>query len=92
MEAVVRSIADAWEPYLGAVLAEERARDAATVLMVSELSPEHVADTLTRCFLRATQPPYSVRRFSGSTVVDAVQAAVDALGGADQEPEDRPLS
>lgn len=74
-------IADAWEPYLGRPLAEERARDAATALMAHDLiDAERVSDTLTRCFLRATQPMYGQRRMSGSLVVDAVVAAVHALG------------
>jgi hypothetical protein len=83
VEAVVRLIADAWEPYLGPELAEERARDAATVLVAGkELSEEHVASTLTRCFLRAMRPPYNRPRMSGSMVVDAVQAAIEALAQA----------
>ena len=76
---VVSIIADAWAPYLGRQLAEERARDAATILLLKpDLGPKEVADTLTRCFFRVVREPYNLN-LSGSTVIDAVNDAIEAL-------------
>lgn len=81
MNEVVAAIAGAWEAHLGAEVARERARDVATILLLGEspLTPERVSDTLARCFVRAAHPMYGGRRLSGSTVVDAVNDAIDAL-------------
>lgn len=81
---VVAVLKDAWAPFLGHELAEERARDAATILIAGDrpLTPERVSDVLTSCFVRASQPMYGGKRFSGSTVIDAVNDAIEALAAA----------
>lgn len=81
VQVVWKAIAAAWEPYLGEWLAEERARNATTRLMLGgELTEERVADVLTRCFMAATKPMYKLPyRLTGSAVIDAVTAAVEAL-------------
>lgn len=86
---VVAAITVAWEPFLGAELAEERARDVATILIAGSepLTPERVSDVLTRCFLRASQPMYGGKRLSGSSVIDAVNDAIEALAAAGGIPQ-----
>lgn len=77
-------IAEAWEPFLGASVAEERARNAETVLRhLEELTPESVTSTLSRILMMARLPEYGSVALNGSTVIDAVHAAVKAM--ADEE-------
>jgi hypothetical protein len=77
-------LAAAWEPYLGADSAEERARNAATLLMREEpLTEEEMVSILTRTVAMAVSPTYGGHRLSGSMIVDAVQAALTALAEAD---------
>lgn len=73
-------IRDAWEPFLGLEIAEERARNAAVLLSEEEeVSEEATRTTLSRSLLMATLPTYGGLKLSGSTIMDAVHAAEEAL-------------
>lgn len=72
---------DAWEPYLGP-MAEERARNAAMVLMARRDPDEgQTICTLTRTVSMLNCPPYA-GHLSGETIADAVTAAIEALSSA----------
>jgi hypothetical protein len=74
------AIRDAWEPFLGPQIAEERARNAALLLASDEeTSEEAIRTTLSRSLLMATLPTYGGVKLSGSTIMDAVLAAEEAL-------------
>jgi hypothetical protein len=78
------AIRDAWEPFLGSEIAEERARNAAAALLShEEPSDEATRETLSRAFTMASLPIYGGVKLSGSTVMDAVHAAEEALQGVD---------
>lgn len=73
-------MASAWEPFLGVSVAEERARNVATILIHKDmLDEEQILDVLTRALLMARLPQYGSANLNGSTLTDAVNAAVTAL-------------
>jgi hypothetical protein len=73
-------IAEAWTPHLGPQIAEERARNAAMCLRGHDVMTEEVtADVLTRSIMMARLPTYGGVKLSGSTIIDAVNAATEAL-------------
>lgn len=79
-------IRDAWTPYMGEGVATERARGAAQALMLhgDRDAEERARITLTRCFASAQLKLYGGLKFSGSTIVDAVNDALDTIfSGAD---------
>lgn len=76
------AIRDAWEPFLGPEIAEERARNAAVAVAGhEEPSAEMIRATLFRIVLMATLPTYGGLKLSDSTAMDAVYAAEVALEG-----------
>ncbi|RLB36381.1 MAG: hypothetical protein DRH30_15035 [Deltaproteobacteria bacterium] len=74
-------IRDAWVPYMGEAIATERARGAAQALQLhgERDIEEESRITLTRCFASAQLPLYGGLKFSGSTIVDAVNDVMDVI-------------
>lgn len=78
MRALWQVIAEAWEPFLGAAIAEERARNAAMTVS-EETDREETRYALTRSLLFARLPHYGGLKLNGSTIMDAAQAALHAI-------------
>jgi hypothetical protein len=74
------AIRDAWAPYVGERIAEERARNAALVLQGhSPPSRRKTRRALCRSLVMATTPLYGGVRLTAATVLEAVDAAAEAL-------------
>jgi len=79
---LVRIITEAWEPYLGARIAEERTRNAVMVLQsypMNEQTPDMIRDVLMHAIVQAKLPLYGGVSISDSALVDAIEDAVQAI-------------
>jgi hypothetical protein len=82
---IVDIIADEWEPFVGSDVARERARNAATLLHGRALTRGtslRTREILMHSLVQATLPHYGGVKLNDSTMVDAVNAAAQALEDA----------